>query len=237
MKETVTILVKAAPTWSTKYKEYEVCTAGVTPEGAWRRLYPFPEDVFHDENIKLWDIINIETSVPSNDIRSESRKIDYTMIENIGRINTREEKRRLLDDITESSLQDSLNSKRSLCLVKPNIVSFAVEPNRDPMVQFTLDGKPFIKNPYADVDLIYRWTCEDSCEFCEGQPHRMKCFDWGAHVLYKRYPDPVEAVEKVTDMCLTRMRDEFDTWFVLGTHSQRPFRRWMIVGLLWMKKN
>lgn len=32
------------------------------------------------------------------------------------------------------------------------------------------------------------------------------------------------------------MKYDNDTWFVLGTTRQRPWRRWMVVGLLWMKK-
>jgi hypothetical protein len=64
----------------------------------------------------------------------------------------------------------------------------------------------------------------------------MQCFDWGANVLYRKYSDPDKAREKTTDMCYNRMKNEFDTWFVLGTHSKRPWKKWMIVGLLWMKK-
>jgi hypothetical protein len=236
MKETITILVKAAPTWSTKYKEYEICTAGITPDGEWRRLYPFPENTIHGEEIHLWDEIKLETSKPSKDKRLESRRIDHTTIEKVGRITDREEKRHILNSITEKSLQNALNEKRSLIAIKPNIIRFFVKENESDIAQLTLEGKPFIKNPYADVDLFYNWKCPEPCEFCSTRPHKMKSFDWGAHVLYKRYQNKQEAVEKVTDMCYRRMKEEFDTWFALGTHSQRPWKKWMIVGLLWMKK-
>jgi len=32
------------------------------------------------------------------------------------------------------------------------------------------------------------------------------------------------------------MKYDNDTWFVLGTTRRRPWKKWMIVGLLWMKK-
>jgi len=32
------------------------------------------------------------------------------------------------------------------------------------------------------------------------------------------------------------MKYDYDSWFALGTHSRRPWSKWMVVGLLWMKK-
>jgi hypothetical protein len=37
-------------------------------------------------------------------------------------------------------------------------------------------------------------------------------------------------------MCYYRMKYDYDTWFAWGTHRKRPWKRWMIVGLLWIKK-
>ena len=64
----------------------------------------------------------------------------------------------------------------------------------------------------------------------------MECFDWGANILWKRYPDKEVAKQKVTEMCYNNMKEKYDSWFALGTHSQWPFSKWMIVSLLWMKK-
>lgn len=235
-REKILLLVKAAPNWSKKYKTYEVCTAGVTEEGEWRRLYPFSESVMREKNIRVWDWIEVDTEPPTNDNRSESRKIDESSIEIVGRINKRKNRRDLLNTISEPTLQVPLNEKRSLTVLKPEIVRFNIEERPPEPVQLTLEGTPFIKNPYGGAGLYYRWRCQEPCEFCDDRTHRMECFDWGANVLYTRYKDKAVAREKVTDMCYHRMKEEFDTWFALGTHSRYPFRRWMIVGLLWMKK-
>lgn len=238
MKEKILVLVKAAPTWSRSLRQYQVCTAGVNEDGEWRRLYPFPETIMHGKDIRTWDFIEVETEDPTHDPRQESRKINFRTLKKAGRFEGREERREVLNELTENSLNYPLEEKRSLALVKPEIVSFSVIKNPKPdILQLTLDGEPFRYNIYGDVDLIYRWNCEEPCEFCSNQPHRMKCLDWGAHVLYKRYDDEEVAKEKVTDMCYHRMKDVYDSWFALGTHSMRPWRRWMIVGLLWMKKS
>lgn len=235
-REKVLVLVKAAPTWSKKYREHEVCTAGVTEDLEWRRLYPFSEEVMHDKNISVWDWIEVNTSDPSKDIRIESRKIDDKSIEKVGRIEKREKRRNVIERLSENSLNYPMEEKRSLTIIKPVIEDFFIKERPSTSVQLTLEGKPFIMNPYADVGLFYRWSCPEPCDYCDDRTHRMECFDWGANVLYKKYKDPIEAKEKVTDMCYRRMKEEFDSWFALGTHSQRPFKRWMIVGLLWMKK-
>lgn len=236
MKEKILVLVKAAPTWSRKYRRYQVCTAGIDEYGNWRRLYPFPESIMQREDVRVWDIIEVETEAATQDPRNESRKIRIQTLEKVDRLEGRKNRRKFLNSITEPCLNSALDEKRSLALVKPNIINFEIKKNPKPEItQLTLEGKPFSFNIYGDVDLIYRWECQEPCEFCVNQPHRMKCLDWGANVLYKRYDDEEEAREKVTDMCLHRMRDVFDTWFALGTHSRRPWRRWMIVGLLWMK--
>lgn len=235
--ESILILVKAAPNWSTKYKQYEVCTAGISEDEGWRRLYPFPEDVMHVKDIHIWDIIEVETITPSQDPRPESRKIRPESIRKIDRVDDREERRNFLREIEEPSLDISLYERRTMTLIKPKIEAFNIKKRpKAKIIQLTLNGDPFRRNPYGDVGLYYKWMCSSPCEVCKERSHNMECFDWGANVLYKRYKDEREARLKTKDMCYTRMKYDFDTWFALGTHSKRPWRTWMIVGLLWMKK-
>ena len=90
--EHVLILVKAAPNWSTKYKKYEICTAGINQEeDTWRRLYPFSEKLMLEKNIRIWDIIEVRTEKPTDDPRFESRKIDVESIKIVDRIETQKE--------------------------------------------------------------------------------------------------------------------------------------------------
>lgn len=236
-KERILILVEAAPTWSNKYSSYLVCTAGVSKTEGWRRLYPMPYDEVQSK-IHRWDSIEVETSEPERDPRSESRKINPSSIKNCGKaILKRDEKREFLNNISEASLDSPIAERRSLTLIKPEIVDFKIVVRKGKGFQLTLNGKPFRKQPYGDVGLYYYWTCPKPCEVCSRRPHRMECFDWGANILWKRYAANIrEAKEKVKQKCYTEMKFRNDTWFALGTHSRYPFSKWMIIGLLWMKK-
>ena len=149
----------------------------------------------------------------------------------------RKERRAILEKTSELSLDIPMNEKRTMTLLKPRIEAFNIKKKpADKSVQITLNGKPFKRNSYGDVELIYNWRCHKCCQFCTERPHRMQCFDWGTNVLYRRYKDEKEARVKVKQKCFYQMKYAYDAWFALGTHSQRPWKRWMIVGLLWMKK-
>ena len=235
-KEQVLILVKATPNWSIKYKEYEICTAGITENKEWRRLYPFPESWMLRKDVHVWDRIEIETTKPKGDPRPESRIIKVESIKKIDHIKERKERRSILEQITEQSLDIPINEKRTMTLVKPRIDAFNIRKKTAEIVQITLNGKPFKRSPYGDFNLYYKWRCPRRCQVCKERPHTMECFDWGANVLYKRYKDEEQAKKKVKQMCYYRMKYDYDTWFALGTHSRRPWKVWMIVGLLWMKR-
>jgi len=239
-KESVLVLVKATPNWSKKHRKYVICTAGIAQDGGWRRLYPMSWNAIRKHNISVWDLIQVETTKPTGDPRPESRKIQNESVQNMGcAIRDREEKRSYLQKITDACLEDPMKEKRTMALIKPQIFGFDIEKREEAIDQATLYGEVFRERPYADVGLYYRFKCSESgCSVCQqvGKFHRMECFDWGANVLYRRYDDEQVAKEKTRDMCFTRMKFDFDSWFALGTHSRYPFLRWMIVGLLWMKK-
>jgi hypothetical protein len=235
-KETVLILVKAAPNWSKKYRTYEICTAGLSETEGWRRLYPFPEKNMISKGVNVWDIIQVETARPSDDHRPESRKIKPESITIIDRIEDRKERRKILDRLSEPSLDNALNEKRTLILTKPIIEDFIIKKRPPEPKQITLEGKVFRLHPYGDTGLYYKWSCPKPCRYCKGKSHVTACFDWGANYLYKKYSDEKEAMTKVRQKCFFEMKYDNETWFALGTHSRRPWKKWMIVGLLWMKK-
>ena len=239
-KESILVLVKAAPNWSTKYKTYEICTAGISQAEGWRRLYPFPEMTMIRKEIRLWDIIEVETKKPTDDPRPESRKIRNGTVRVVDRIESREERRKIINDLVEPSLENALKEKRSLALIEPKIDAFRIIKSEREPLQFTLNGKPFRKRPYADVKLYYRWSCPKPCRYCRDKSHTARCFDWGANWLYRKLyrksKDEKDTRIKVRNKLLFEMKYDNDTWFVLGTTRRRPWKRWMIVGLLWMKR-
>jgi len=235
-KESIVVLVKAAPNWSGKYETYEICTAGINEKDSWRRLYPFPELAMVKSGVRIWDVIQVETTKPKDDPRQESRRIKEGSIRIVGRIESRKEKIGIIGDIAEPSLEIAMEERRSLTLVEPRIESFKIRKKESEPIQFTLNGKSFKKHPYGDIGLYYNWSCPQPCPYCKGKHHVTRCFDWGAGYLYKKYESDAEANIKVRNKLLFEMKYDNDTWFVLGTTRMRPWRRWMIVGLLWMKR-
>lgn len=239
-KESILVLVKAAPNWSTKYKTYEICTAGISQAEGWRRLYPFPEITMIKKQVSVWDIIEVETAKPTDDPRQESRKIRNGSVRVVGRIDDRKEKRKTFKSLTEPSLENALKKKRSLALIEPKIDGFRIVKGEKEPLQFTLNGKVFRKHPYGDVKLYYRWSCPKPCRYCREKSHTSRCFDWGANWLFRKlmrkYKDEKKVRTLVRNKLHFEMKYDNDTWFVLGTTRRRPWKRWMIVGLLWMKR-
>jgi hypothetical protein len=232
--------VKAAPNWSTKYKKYEICTAGINQDDhTWRRLYPFSEKLMLEKGVKVWDIIEVETERAADDPRFESRKINGESIKIVGRVKNPKARQEIIRYLVEGSLENALKQKRSLALIEPLIDDFKIDKGGREPLQFTMNGTAFRRNPYGDIRLVYRWRCRNRCRFCLGKSHTSRCFDWGANWLYRKLlktGDEKNVMLKVRNKLHYEMKYDNNTWFVMGTTRQRPWRKWMIVGLLWMKK-
>ena len=236
VEEKITVLVKACPTWSQKLGKYTICTGGINDKGEWRRLYPMPQPVIMEKGISLWNVINVQVSEEIGDPRKESRLIDPKTIVDLGpELKTREEKKAFLAKHTDLSL-NSPTKERTCSIIKPELIDLEVIKRKLEFSQATLYGGIFKKNPYDDVGLYYSFRCEEPCNVCQKKPHRMECFDWGANYLFRRYDDETVAAEKVREMGFTRMTTINDIWFVMGTHRMYPFLHWLLVGVLWMKR-
>lgn len=235
-EERITILVKACPTWSQKLGKYTICTGGINDKGEWRRLYPMPQPVVMAKGISLWNVIKVEVSEETSDPRKETRLIKPETIVDLGsKLKTREQKREFLAKYTDSSLNKPTLG-RTCSIIKPKLIDFEVIKRKPEFSQATLYGGIFKKNPYEDIGLYYTFQCQEPCEICKKKPHRMECFDWGANYLFRKYDDEAIAIEKVKEMGFTRMKTINDIWFVMGTHRIRPFLNWLLVGVLWMKR-
>lgn len=137
------ILARTNPNISDTYVE-TVCTAGITPEGQWIRLYPLPVRL-HKKNLGRkyeWITCQVQVNENKKDARPESRKvIDSGSIDVVGSITTgknrdwRERRRLLLNGLLpiytkkEDILRGAKNNEFSLCLFKPNQIDCFYEEN------------------------------------------------------------------------------------------------------------
>jgi len=155
-KESVLILVKATPNWSSSLGQYTICTAGINGDGEWRRLYPMTWRTIKNNDIKLWDLIEVETTEPDKDQRPESRKIRDISVKNLGcAIKDREKRRKYLKRVTEAHLPDAAKEKKTLAIIKPILFGFSIEKSEEKINQATLYGGVFKTRPYGDIGLLY----------------------------------------------------------------------------------
>ena len=180
-KTKVLITVLTYPHPSTKYKEL-ICTAGITEQGEWVRLYPIPVR-YQDVHIRKyqWVEVDLEPAGHSNDSRKESRKPELSTLRTVGdRIITDDDwrvRRQLIDPLPHRTYRELEElyalDKTSLGIIRPTeILDVKVEDAdpewkqewQDSLNQMSLFGpqpKPLEKLPNK---WSYVFRCEDRDE-------------------------------------------------------------------------
>lgn len=83
--EKILITVKTYPTLSSKYAEL-VCTAGITENGEWRRLYPVRfRQLYEEQKYKKYQWVEAKIEKSTNDRRPESYKIIENSLNPVGK--------------------------------------------------------------------------------------------------------------------------------------------------------
>jgi len=87
MQTKVLITVKTYPAISEKYGEI-VCTAGITEEGKWIRIYPLPfRKIDYNKRFQKYEWVELDLKRNSSDFRPESyRPLNYSEIKSLGKI-------------------------------------------------------------------------------------------------------------------------------------------------------
>ncbi len=250
-KKRITIVTKAYPEPSSKHGDV-ACTAGITEEGEWIRLYPIDMRHFIGRNkISKFDIIEVEVKKDKDKLgRIESHKVRPDSIQILDRSLTvpkRDWSRRnriILPKLNESiqSLKDAFDDgKISVGLVKPTkILDFIKTENLEVYEKngwsFTinLDGKVIPKVTKIPHIFKYRFKCR--C--CGEEEHIMQCEDWELFESYrswgKSYKDPEKLWEKLKGKYLYWMLKNRDLHFIMGMYSQYP--TWFIIGIYYPPK-
>lgn len=222
-KEKIIILIMSTPETSSKYG-HVICTAGITEDDEWRRLWSITPKLKKKHKIHRWDIIEVNVQTTSNH-RMETRKIDENSIKNYAHIHKNNHKD-IIERIADNSFDDIINAGRSIGILKPNIKRMKLIPS------ITKDDKSFGK-----VFPKYHFKCDTQCSMCSNQYayHKMKSRDWGSNVLCRKVKNDPNGNDKIKQKLFDDMKNNFDTWFGVGTH--RRWQTWMIVALFWFTKN
>jgi len=248
-KTKVLITVMTYPHPSKKHREV-VCTAGITENYQWVRLYPIEyrytpkKQQFHKYQ---WIEVELSPRDARNDSRKESRKpISWILGNRLSSKNDWRERREIIDKMpvyTVNQLKQLYKmEKASLGIVRPtqvlNVKVEPAEPHWKPEWQVLFDQLTLFGPVQKDLRKIpYKFSYVFECE--DGSKHESMIIDWELGVLWlkevNRLGDQEQAASSVKFKFLNEMcSDTKDTLFFMGTTF--PFNSWIVLGVFWPPK-
>ena len=244
------ITVMTYPRPSQRYVEV-ICTAGITEDGQWVRLYPIdyrylpPGQQFAKYQ---WIKVALAPHGASNDMRKESRKPDLGSIRIVGpRIGTEngwQARKEILGKVPVHSLNELKelydSGRISLGMVRPSqVLDLEIHPEDEEwddksleiFKQIPLFGEPPKSLRKIPFKFVYIFECEDS----EG-PHSASLIDWEMGVLWLKEAERLGNDEAAALSVRKKFLDEIcgadkDTHFFMGT--RHPYNTWMVLGVFW----
>lgn len=247
-KKRVLLTVKAYPEKSKKYGAC-VCTAGITDNGDFIRLYPIPFETFRGgKKLPKYSWITVECEKASEYLnRKESYRVRYETLKIEGYVPTGRdiswsERNQVILPLLAGSMEEleqrSNADNTSLGIIKPrSITDFTIDtkPGVDTEeneilkeVQMTLDGETRTDLESIEYNFRYHFFCQGPD--CKG--HNIMCEDWEMLESWRswkrRYPDRDTLIEKFKGKYFDEMLKR-DLYFFVGTHSR--FNTWLIIGL------
>lgn len=233
------VIVKAAPQIGRRHGE-TVCCAAIDLHGNWLRLYPVSFRSLDDgQKFGRWDRIKFKWRLPTDDPRTESRRVDQASLEIVGKLK-KSERQRFLSNLIVQSLDTERKAGRSFALLKAEIVEFKVEKKSEEEVSgekqrfenFRRQEDLFNSEaiiPYEPCEYRFKYRYRTADGMREGT-----CQDWEVEATFynwcRHFGDEVSA--------LNRMREVFGAEYpakgmllAMGTHSQYP-DTWLINGII-----
>ena len=243
----VLITVKTYPTLSRSHTEL-VCTAGITDDGSWVRIYPSPfRFLNNDQRYRKYQWVELDLERNPKDRRPESYRPcnidDIRLGDFVNPGRTWAERRRLILEAEKSVVHTKLdnviqganNNTFSLAIFKPaEILGFIAE---DTAADWDLDkrqiaeanlaqGSLFPEMDAPDFKLMPKLPVKFSYRFrdCNGKESTLMIEDWEIGQLYwncLKESDKATAVSKVRQKYFEEFVGQRDVHLFLGTT-----RRW-----------
>jgi hypothetical protein len=248
VKQRVLIAVRTYPVPARKGIEVS-CTAGITEDGEWIRLFPVPYRFLgQDQRFRKYQWIEVDTLKAPRDSRPESHSLNIETLKTLQTISTANgwrARKDILKPLVRSSMcairdECEQNGHPTLGLFKPGkIIRLILEPDAEDWTPEELVALQqtdlFKKTPKEQLEKIpynfkYEYTCADPN--CNG--HTMTCFDWEIGQSFRswrsEYGDEWEG--KFRQRYENEMINKYDTHFFVGNMHQHP-TSWIIVGLFY----
>jgi hypothetical protein len=232
-KELILITVTTYPNPSKTYGE-TVCTAGITNNGDWRRLYPVELRYLDpSKRYRTYDVIEVEVD-DRTDGRPETRRPNCSSIKIIRHLESWEVRAEWIDKTIFKSLKEMKDVKRSIGPVAvKKILKFYVDKTESEwsqekqqiFLQGNLfgDRKPLEKIPY---NFRFNWIDEGDEE------HDSMILSWEMNETWRKYrqkySDPIEVMRDkwINDICGPKRKVSF----FMGNSREHP-QNFMICGI------
>lgn len=233
------VIVKAAPRASKTHGE-TVCTAALTRDGDWVRLYPVSFRFLDDsKKFSRWQKIKYRWRAPkaSQDQRQESRRVDHDSIEIVGALPARE-RNAFMQRFAINSLEEQARNGKSLALLKCEILNFVCErrSHEDLLKQETVYQNLRSQGDLFASSEVPRETCSHQFRYhfrdADGV-HWGTCQDWETETTFLRRRSETNEAQ-----ALEWMRWKFGEDYpkrgmalAMGTHRLRDWQ-WLINGVI-----
>lgn len=248
LNKRVLITARTYPAPSKKSIEVS-CTAGITSEGKWIRLYPVPYRFLdQDKRFKKYQYIEANV-IKASDPRPESYKINIDSIKVLtppiptdDKWAGRKDKIFPLKSPSLCFLQSERdrNKEPTLGFFKPKaICSLKIEKTDSDWTESELarlrQYPLFGKSPRIELEkLPYIFSYEFKCDDPDCPTHTLSCTDWEMGASYRSWISKYGSgwERKFRDRYETEMILKNDTHFYVGTLRSHP-DIWIIIGLFY----
>jgi hypothetical protein len=250
----VLIVVRTYPVPATKGIEVS-CTAAITKEGEWTRLFPVPYRFLDDDKrFKKYQWIDVQIRRAKNDPRPESFNLNAASIKVVSPVLPTRNAWRARKDIVFPLERQSLcqldharenDGFPTLGFFKPAIIDrLVIEDAKPPdwtqREQNLLNRQllPFGNAPKTRLEKVpFEFRYEFRCDDPECHGHKIMCTDWEMGQSYRSWHRTYGSrwEEKFRERYEREMIERNDTSFFVGTMHQHP-NRWLIVGLFYPPK-
>ena len=246
------IVVRTYPIPARKGAEVS-CTAAITEDGKWLRLFPVPWRYLpEDQRFRKYQWVELSLEKASSDSRPESYKLKQDGIRIVSYLRPGPEwsaRKERVFPLRSHCLcclmkQRDTNGFPTLGIIRPRKIDrLIITPDNPGWTQGELDilsqGHLFAEKPEKQLEKIpykfyYKFWCEEDA--CGG--HTLSCTDWELAECWRKwsvhYGKDWEV--KFRERFEKEMIEKYDTHFYVGTLHKHP-SAWIIVGLFYPPKS
>jgi hypothetical protein len=243
----ILIAVRTYPVPAQKNIEVS-CTAGVTKEGEWIRLFPVPYRFMeYDKRFVKYQWIDVDVIKATQDQRPESYKLNVDSIrigDQLSTVDSWRARKEIIGPLIKQSMcqirrERDANSAPTLGLFKPReIKRLIIEDDTadwTPQQLTNLDQTMlFHRGPSGKLEKIpYKFKYQFFCDDLECKGLTMSCTDWEMGQSYRDWRDKYgEEWEAAFRQTYEEKMLQRDTHFYVGTVHRHP-TEWIIVGLFY----